>query len=177
MQIDLSELFPAVGMKKTVEVPFERKEFRWNGNVYPVTEAGPVVLELSRTGGRIITVSGSADLALEAPCDRCLTPVRLPFHLSLEAEIPMEESGTEHTEELDEMPFVQGRMLDTDLLVCDELFVNMPMKVLCSPDCLGVCPKCGCNRNIRDCGCDLFEPDPRMSVIRDLFHANGENGS
>ena len=53
MQIDLSELFPAVGMKKTVEVPFERKEFRWNGNVYPVTEAGPVGLELSRTGSRI----------------------------------------------------------------------------------------------------------------------------
>lgn len=177
MQIDLTEFFSAAGLTKEMEVPFEQKEVCWNGEQYPVSEALPVQLTVTGEGGGVLSISGSARLTLEIPCGRCLTPVAYPFSLSFEHRIETANEGEEDTEATDEQPFVLNHLLDVDRLVSEELYVNMPMKVLCKPDCLGICPKCGCNRNIRDCGCDLFEPDPRMALIRDLFQGGGENGS
>ena len=35
--------------------------------------------------------------------------------------------------------------------------------------CKGICRKCGKNLNEGACGCDDSVPDPRMSVIQDIF--------
>ena len=59
--------------------------------------------------------------------------------------------------------------LDVDRLIASELMVNLPMKVLCREDCKGICRKCGKNLNEGACGCDDSVPDPRMSVIQDIF--------
>ena len=59
---------------------------------------------------------------------------------------------------------------DRDKLVNGELIVNLPMKVLCSPDCKGICKRCGKNLNEGPCACDDRSPDPRMAAIRDIFN-------
>ena len=33
----------------------------------------------------------------------------------------------------------------------------------------GICPVCGQNLNLGECGCDRESLDPRMSAIRDIF--------
>jgi len=172
MQIDLSELSSVRGMKKTVSTTIEKEEIRFNGSVYAFYGPSSVSLELEHSKDGIVMVTGTASFQLSIPCDRCLEPVHVPFSLKLEQTINTSASEEERIQALDAQPFIQGHLLDTDLLVCDELVVNMPVKVLCRPDCKGICPKCGCSRNIRDCGCDLFEPDPRMSAIRDLFQSS-----
>ena len=53
------------------------------------------------------------------------------------------------------------------------VLMNMPSKILCREDCKGLCPKCGANLNIAECGCDRAVLDPRMSIIRDLFRQQG----
>ena len=42
-------------------------------------------------------------------------------------------------------------------------------EVLCREDCKGICNRCGANLNHTECSCDRSSPDPRMSVIQDLF--------
>ena len=37
-----------------------------------------------------------------------------------------------------------------------ELLINLPANLLCSEDCAGLCPVCGCNRNETICGCELL---------------------
>lgn len=177
MQINMSELFPSEGLSKTYQVPLELQEIRWNHSRYPVGKAGPIRLTIVHAGNRNMKVTGSVDLHVEIPCDRCLQPVDIPFHLILDREIDTNATEEERIAALDEQPFVQGYLLDADRLVCDELIVNMPMKVLCKPDCKGVCPRCGANRNLQDCGCDLTELDPRMSVIRDIFNKSSRRDS
>ena len=71
--------------------------------------------------------------------------------------------------DLDEQPYLQGYNLDVDQLVRDELLLNLPMKVLCDEDCKGICNRCGANLNYETCDCDRSVPDPRMSVIQDIF--------
>ncbi|MGC8779195.1 MAG: YceD family protein, partial [Candidatus Caldatribacteriaceae bacterium] len=46
------------------------------------------------------------------------------------------------------------------------ILVNLPMKPLCRPDCLGICPKCGANRNQGECGCEVDTTDPGLAVLK-----------
>ena len=41
-------------------------------------------------------------------------------------------------ESLDDEPFMKGYNLDVDQLVCNELLLSLPMKVLCREDCKGI---------------------------------------
>ena len=73
-------------------------------------------------------------------------------------------------ESLDDEPFMKGYNLDVDQLVCNELLLSLPMKVLCREDCKGICNRCGTNLNLRTCTCDTRSLDPRMSVIQEIFN-------
>ena len=44
-------------------------------------------------------------------------------------------------------------MADIGKPVLDALLLEMPMRFLCKPDCKGLCPVCGRNRNIESCTC------------------------
>ena len=169
MQIQLSELFAADGMQKRYQVPIEMKAFQSPAGIYPIVESRPVELEITHVKNRRLKIRGSLDLHLEIPCDRCLDPVDVHIEADIDKDVDMNLSEREREEALDGQPFISGHNLDVDRLVCDELIVNMPMKVLCREDCRGICNRCGANLNHGKCDCDVTELDPRMSVIRDIF--------
>ena len=164
MQINLSELFTTEGMQKQYQIPIEMNVFQSPAGNYPITECKPVELCITH-----LEICGSLDLHLQIPCDRCLEPVDIHIQTEIEKDVDMNLSEGERVENLDEQPYISGHNLDVDVLVCDELIVNMPMKVLCSEDCKGICNRCGANLNHGTCDCDVTELDPRMSVIRDIF--------
>ena len=78
------------------------------------------------------------------------------------------EDGPVDIEEAGESPYLSDTDLDADELVCLEVLMNWPSKVLCREDCKGLCPRCGRDLNEGPCGCE-DEPDLRMAVIGDLF--------
>ncbi|MDD5195443.1 MAG: DUF177 domain-containing protein, partial [Candidatus Omnitrophica bacterium] len=43
--------------------------------------------------------------------------------------------------------------LTVDNDIREEVLLNFPMKVLCKPDCKGLCPGCGANLNNEVCKC------------------------
>ena len=81
----------------------------------------------------------------------------------------MNMTEEERIADLNEQSYLQGYNLDVDQFVRSELLLNLPMKVLCREDCRGICNRCGANLNYETCGCDRSSPDPRMSVIQDIF--------
>ena len=81
----------------------------------------------------------------------------------------MSSSDDDRVKDLDEQSYLTGYNLDADRLVCNELSLNLPMKVLCKEDCKGICNRCGANLNYGICGCDTRSLDPRMAVIQDIF--------
>ncbi len=46
-----------------------------------------------------------------------------------------------------------GEHLDLSQDMREEILLNFPMKVLCAPDCKGICTGCGVNLNIDKCKC------------------------
>ena len=41
-------------------------------------------------------------------------------------------------------------------------------KDLCKEDCKGLCPKCGCDLNEKECSCTTKEIDPRWAVLKNF---------
>ncbi|MCD6228017.1 MAG: DUF177 domain-containing protein [Candidatus Omnitrophica bacterium] len=46
-----------------------------------------------------------------------------------------------------------GDYLEMDEAIREQILLEFPMKVLCRPDCKGLCPRCGVNLNYSQCQC------------------------
>ena len=170
MLINLSELFTREGKEETYQVPFEADTVDHMGQTYEVTEKQPVQITVTNLGERKLLLEGHAELTLSISCSRCLTPVPYPVSIDVDTVLDLKLTEDERARELDEQPFLNGYNLDVDQLVCNELLLSLPMKVLCREDCKGICNRCGANLNIETCDCDTRALDPRMSVIQDIFN-------
>ena len=116
------------------------------------------------------------ELSYSSECARCLAPVDGVFSLDFERTVTTEGTIDEDKlEELaDEYVVLCGNELDVDEPLCEELLLGFPMRLLCSDDCEGLCPKCGRPRREGDCGCVLKEIDPRLAVLKNFFDSDEE---
>ena len=119
-------------------------------------------------------IDGQAEVALAMNCDRCLKPVSEKVILNFSREVYAPDAVGEMSEEEDDQNFMDGYQLNVEDLLINEIIINWPMKVLCKPECKGICRQCGKDLNTGTCSCDTFVPDPRMAVIKDIFNANKE---
>ena len=121
-------------------------------------------------------LSLTATVAYHTECARCLEPVSGEFAVSLERTVAAEGTLTEEQleENVDEYAVIEDGKLDLDETIREELLLSFPMRVFCSEDCPGLCPKCGKPRRLGDCGCPTFEPDPRLAILKTLFDKNEE---
>ena len=112
-----------------------------------------------------------AELNYHGECARCLAPVDGVFSLDFERTVVTEGMLTEErlAELDDEYVLVEKNELDVDMAIREELLLNFPTRLLCSDDCLGLCPKCGKPKRDGDCGCPTKEIDPRLAVLKNFF--------
>ena len=61
------------------------------------------------------------------------------LRIDFDQELDMSSSDDDRVKDLDEQSYLTGYNLDADRLVCNELSLNLPMKVLCKEDCKGIC--------------------------------------
>ncbi|MGC8492402.1 MAG: YceD family protein [Syntrophobacteraceae bacterium] len=105
-----------------------------------------------------LTVTGTIQGALEVGCHRCLRPFLLPVDEKVDIYLVTEGRGEREDEkelEADELlyEFFDGEVIEVDELVAEQIFLGLPVKVLCSEDCRGICPGCGANLNEEACRC------------------------
>lgn len=173
MLVNLSEILSNQAKTEHFSCEITMEDFQYQGMNYPFSYKSPVEIDVSNTGKKKVRVTGSFSVRVLIPCDRCLEEVEKEFSISFDKVLDFSEDA-EDEENLSDMSFMESSELDVDILVYDELVMAMPMKVLCKPDCKGLCPVCGANRNEVSCGCDTTVPDPRMAAIRDIFNKSKE---
>ncbi len=168
--IDISELVSTKGKSLELELQPEATEIIISRDSFPITEHKPFKLSLKNDENKHLCISGSTQLTVEIPCDRCLGATHESFELELERVLPIEEGGIVKSDDPDEeLTFVQEHELDPQQLLYDEILVNWPTKVLCQENCKGICFLCGANLNEQDCKCDRQVIDPRMAKFQDIF--------
>ena len=113
-----------------------------------------------------IYIQGELESAAALECVRCLTEtiVSLDFTLDELFYYPPQSAppGENYVGE--------DGMIDLAPLVRELSLLSRPIKVLCRPDCLGLCQECGANLNDGDCGCDDEVIDPRLAALQQLLN-------
>lgn len=166
MLLNLSKILSTPSAKEDFSVPIELTSVRFMRNQYPVTDKQEVLIHAENIGKNKISLKGETSLTLGLTCDRCLEEV--PWVCRIEVEKEYDKSD-EH-DEWNQESFIEGNNLDVDRLIYEELLPKIPMKILCSEECKGICPVCGANQNKKKCGCNQSVPDPRMAAIKDIFN-------
>lgn len=122
-----------------------------------------------------IILNGTVKTKIEHPCVRCLKPVELEINGKIEAiYLPKSEmkylKKEEELEELENTIYYSGEELDLTDRIIEAIILEIPMKVLCSEDCKGLCPVCGINLNEHpDHVCEVEENvDPRLEGLLKL---------
>jgi uncharacterized protein len=64
--------------------------------------------------------------------------------------------------------YYEGDGLDLADVVREQVLLALPMQKLCRPDCQGICPVCGVNRNETTCQCKLQQVDERWAALKNL---------
>ena len=64
-----------------------------------------------------------------------------------------------------EIGYYQGDSLLLEDVLREQVLLSLPVRTLCKPDCKGLCPRCGQNRNSQPCHCDEGPSDPRWEAL------------
>jgi len=134
----------------------------------------PIVVDVvvNNTGNGLL-MKGSVGCEVQFQCTRCLREFpgkltgKLEEYYSLN---PEDDTSAEEDDPFGEAVAVLfGDEIDLTAPIREALLLSIPMKILCSPDCPGLCPKCGRPRSGEGCGCEEPDVDLRMAPLMELL--------
>jgi len=122
---------------------------------------------------RGLLLTGRVGTSLADTCGRCLAPVRMPLDLELAEEfLPSLDIGTgqplDRSLEPDVPRLSDHHEMDLETLVREAVQLAAPIVPLCRPDCLGLCPRCGVDRNLGPHAHPDGPLDPRLEALREF---------
>ena len=149
-------------ISKALKTPGQPLEFELSERFEPICVAGegirftqPVVVSGKAVfTGEDFFLRGSIRAEYIGTCCRCLKDVPSVMEISF-----TEEFAKDSDENHPDRYLYQGEKLELGQMVGDLISLNAPMRHLCNDNCLGLCPVCGVDRNLADCGCPMPEPD------------------
>jgi uncharacterized protein len=123
----------------------------------------PVELTVTKASSGIVLELGFR-VRLEGPCFRCLTDA------ALELPVHAREYQAAKPEDDEEMrsPYVADDVLDLSAWAHDALALELPDKILCRPECAGLCPVCGKDLNVEPHAHEERRGDPRWAALEAL---------
>ena len=119
--------------------------------VHPVT----VSVHARLVGSRVL-LAGTAQTRLRLSCSRCLEPFDSILTADVDVECrpgspPAPGSGEEDEADAD-IAWFEPPWIDAGEEVRQILLLAVPGYPVCREECRGLCPACGANRNLADCG-------------------------
>ncbi len=120
-----------------------------------------------------IRVRGHLAVTMRCDCNRCLEPAEFPIDSSFDLFYrPAEVVGEEDEAEVEidegeaEIAFYEGGGIELKDVLREHVLLSMPMQRVCRAECQGICPGCGQNRNLLNCGCEVKLVDDRWSALK-----------
>lgn len=120
-----------------------------------------------------IYVTGSARADVHAECSRCLDPVEERLDVRFDELFTYPEKVPAELEE-EEVPVLEGDVIDLGPLVHDAFAMAAPYQPLCREDCPGLCPQCG-KRMEEDPDHEHVVYDPRFAALAGLLDTDEES--
>ncbi len=177
------------GLQVKKEMSLESLEAALEGSGFRPLEPLAVSASLRRLSGGVL-LEGKFTSRVVAECKRCLAESKLELPVSFTLNLVPEslargeglldeedaeekdkglgESGGSFAlDDADEEVF-DGKVIDLEPIVREQVLLALPMNAVCREDCRGLCMKCGQNLNEQQCGCDTKFVDPRLAVLKNI---------
>ncbi len=130
---------------------------------------------LPHTGGEV-RIRGRMTTEIVAECDRCLSEAQIPVDAAIDLFYRPAgdlDSGVDEEVEIDEgeaeIAFYDGKTIELEQVIAEQILLLLPMQLVCKEDCKGICPDCGANRNQTECTCRSAAPaSDRWNALRNL---------
>jgi uncharacterized protein len=163
--IDLARLSLAHGEGARFDLPVRLEPLELGGQTYvPQGDELKARIDISRpSNGYAFRVR--FPLRVEGPCMRCLDDA------AVETEVDAREVDQSDTDDEElRSPYVEDDELDLGRWAHDAAVLAIPARILCRPDCAGLCPTCGESLNDADPEDHKHDDgiDPRWSKLKDL---------
>jgi len=164
MLLGLSKIIDCPGASVSFSDSVDLRDLRY-GNSFPVTDPVEASGTVRNTAG-VLMMTGTIRTTLHGVCDRCAadftSDVEFPIDVVLVTELSNEEND-------DEWVFpLEGDSADLEDIIRTVFVLNLDSKLLCKPDCKGLCCRCGKNLNHESCSCQK-ELDPRFAALKQLL--------
>jgi len=128
--------------------------------------------------GDIVEIEGSISTTVRLDCGRCLQSFEMPLESQFDLtysqlDATLEQSGPNEEEiELtaEEMGLIyyQGEEIKVEKEIQEQVVLALPLKALCKPDCRGLCPRCGSDRNTTSCDCERSPSGGQFDALKKL---------
>ncbi len=176
------------GLQVKKEMSLEALGAALEGSGFRPLEPLAVSASLRKMSGGVL-LEGKFTSRVVAECKRCLTESKLELPVSFtinlipeslargEGLLDKDEEGDDkgHGEsggsfaldDADEELF-DGKVINLEPIVREQVLLALPMNAVCREDCGGLCVKCGQNLNEKKCGCDNTFVDPRLAALKNI---------
>ena len=134
-----------------------------------VPEGSPLDLDLRlESVMEGVLVSGTVTAPVRGECGRCLESFEDGVEVEVQELFAYPESATDMTSEEDEVPRLQGDMIDLEPVLRDAVVLALPTNPLCRDDCGGLCPDCGARWEDLPTDHSHEQVDPRWAALESL---------
>jgi len=111
-----------------------------------------------------LLVSGEVTTRVTLQCVRCLREFEQDLQVRVRELFALDSRSAEE----EGYALLPDDRLPMDTMIRDALVLAFPSAPLHSPDCAGLCPVCGADRNVVDCGHQAGAGDPRWAALAGL---------
>ena len=165
MLIDLSDIIKDYGGKLEISDSFKMADVDFLGESFTFLgdfNINGYIMNNTKSLDLKATVTGKATVH----CARCGKPVTIDVEFPV-SEVLVREDG-EISEDEDVIMY-SGHEIELSDVLTNSFLMNVSGKYLCSDDCKGLCPRCGCDLNLQDCDCDKEYIDPRWEKLAEIM--------
>ena len=171
MLIDVRDILKASGLSKTVELETTAEccGIADSETDCDFNETFRVRAVLTNIKG-MIRAKGEIRTGYSTVCARCLKPVHVAVCSEFDDEyVRYGVPGSISAEETDVYEY-SDKEIDIGYAIRDAVLLDIPIRRLCSEDCLSLCPFCGKDLNEGPCDCGQPAGDNRFEALKTLTY-------
>lgn len=115
------------------------------------------------------TILGLFDIktTLKLICVRCLKKFKKNIRLKYQQQFRTKNMNS--IENVDALQTLEGDNLDILPSIQQEIILKIPLQVLCSEKCQGLCPKCGQDLNSKKCTCKKIPKSKPLAKLKEMM--------
>ena len=171
-KVEIRSLLESLSSSRTLHGEFDASDIELGGQ--PFSFNGPVTFEVTLTNsGAGIVASGTARATLETPCVRCLCDTRVAMEAEVDGVYVRPGHANEFPEEQEVELIGDDSTIDLEPAIMASVVVELPFAPVHDADCKGICPVCGGDLNITECGCVAPAKPSPFDVLKSFADTDG----